>query len=56
MKGENWCVVSAEWHNEIVRASYLKHGFEPDETEQNVRLCESAARKKGARPSSSHFQ
>jgi len=44
MNVENWCVVSPEWHNNVVRASYLKRGFEPDETEHAVRLCESAAR------------
>ncbi len=44
MSGENWCVVSPAWHNEVIRACYLKRGFEPDETEQTVRLCESAAR------------
>lgn len=44
MNGEQWFIVPTEWHNEVVRASYLKRGFEPGETASAVRLCESAAR------------
>jgi ureidoglycolate dehydrogenase (NAD+) len=41
---ETWFVVSPEWHNEVVRSCYLRRGFESAETEEAVRLCESAAR------------
>src|SRR5262245_8868103 len=41
---ENWIVVPVDWHNEVVRACYAKRGFEFAETEEAVRLCESAAR------------
>ncbi|HEV8541999.1 MAG TPA: Ldh family oxidoreductase [Verrucomicrobiae bacterium] len=44
MSTESWFIVSSEWHNEVVRACYLKRGFEAQETEGAVRLCESAAR------------
>lgn len=44
MSIETWLVVSPEWHNEVVRACYLKRGFGAAETEDAVRLCESAAR------------
>src|SRR5690242_8379005 len=44
MNAETWFVVSPDWHNEVVRASYLARGFESVETAEAVRLCESAAR------------
>jgi ureidoglycolate dehydrogenase (NAD+) len=44
MRSEALYIVSPEWHNEVVRACYLKRRFEPAETKDAVRLCESAAR------------
>jgi L-2-hydroxycarboxylate dehydrogenase (NAD+) len=41
---EDCIIVPPEWHNAVVRASYLKRGFDPAETEEAMRLCESAAR------------
>jgi L-2-hydroxycarboxylate dehydrogenase (NAD+) len=37
-------VVSPEWHNAVVRASYRGRGYDAAETEETVRMCESAAR------------
>lgn len=44
MSEERWFVIDPVWHNNVVRACYLKRGFKPDETEDAVKLCESAAR------------
>jgi L-2-hydroxycarboxylate dehydrogenase (NAD+) len=44
MNTEVLYIVSPEWHNAVVRTCYLKRGFEAAETEEMVRLCESAAR------------
>jgi ureidoglycolate dehydrogenase (NAD+) len=44
MNTETCYVVEPQWHNEFVRTCYLKRGFDPAETEDAARLCESAAR------------